>query len=303
MIIDIGYKQTSLVLLCFENKKCKILMNQNNYDINGELIDNKLMDLVYNRMRKDFPNLDSDIRKDKKLYLKIQKAVIIAKEKLSAIGTSTVTISVDNVENDYDYEGVIDIKEINEIVQKYVLPTLENEIKLLLQNQHLFVNTSDENPLDIVIVGGTCKIQRIKQYLSNMQFTSLIFSAHFGDKVTETMNIDTNISTGCCHYKLLKLGLWKYNIEYEKEKVYEFERGDIIPFTAYTINTVNFSPHFVEIDPQLEGINICDYYSKLLLNHKFLIDKQNVNISKLKQQNGFQTIVYIYIIIYFYINN
>lgn len=273
-------------------------MNRNNYDINGELIDNKLMELVYGRMKEDFPTLDVDIKKDKKLYLKIQKAVILSKEKLSAVGSSTVTISVDNVENDDDYEGILDIKEINGIVEKYILQNLENEIKLLLQNQHLFVNTSDENPLDIVIAGGTCRIPRIKQYLSNMQFTTLIFSSRFVNEVNESLNMDTNVSSGCCYYKLLKNGVWKYNIEFDKEKVYEFDSSSSIPITAYTINTVNFSPHFVEIDPQLEGINICDYYSKLLLNHKFLLDKQNVNISKLKKQNGFQNIVYIIIIIY-----
>lgn len=246
-------------------------------------------------MKEDFPSLDDDIRKNKKLYLKIKKATIIAKEKLSAAGASSVSVTVDNVINDDDYEGVLDIQEINKIVEDHIIPVLENELRILFKGLPI-EDTNEDNPIDIIILGGSNRIPRIQEYYKSLKQKEF---GYFSSNLNQTVNMDENISCGCCYYSLVRNGIWKVNIE-----------CDIINECIEMSNNVKYinmhsteesQQHFMDIDPSVYGEDEKSYYKVLLMNHKWLVDRNAKTRENDVKRNEFETYWYNYYCLLFII--
>lgn len=248
------------------------------------------MDLVYGRMKEDFPNLDDDMRKNKKLYLKLKKAVIIAKEKLSAVGSSTVSVTVDNVSNDDDYEGVLDIKEINEIVEESILPTLNNDLKLLFEG--IKIQSNEKNPIDIVLLGGSNRIPRIQDFYKSLNKQDY---GYFNKNLNQTVNMDENISCGCCYYSLIMKSIWNVDFESDIDK-YKAIALDIMSYD-YNRYSVEESTHFKNIDPNIFKDDEEKYFQELIMNHKWLVNRNKATQETDMKRNDFETewyIIYIY---------
>lgn len=202
-----------------------------------------------------------------------------------------INYTVDNVYDDDDYDGSLSIEDINNIVESEILNELEMEIKNILVDLNLGENTDINNPIDIVIAGGICRIIRIKNFLRNLDLDHNIYG-YLNKKLVETLNFDDNGSYGCCYYKLLKKDKVKFTFENEAEDLNKYNKQNYIK-----IDNINNNPKsFIDIDISLEQLNPQEYYKKLLENHIYLLLRNKETLNIIADRNTHESEWYIYYI-------
>lgn len=194
--------------------------------MNGELVDNGIIEFIGNKIEEEHsdmkldPYTNKDIR-NMKNHIKILKAAVIAKEKLSAAGASDINAEIGDIiynEEDEDYEDFtarVSVDNIADIV-KNVLHG-KSVIFGLLDKCLKNVDECTKSKMNIVVVGGTTRIPCIKDILNDYLKNYLKSEGN----LIFTLNQDEALCSGISYYSAIKEKWWNYSYELPKNDPYK----------------------------------------------------------------------------------
>lgn len=205
LIVDIGYMNTNVCVCSYEHDKCDIIANNYSKNVNGRAIDR----LLYKKFQKKIET-DQKIKLDDPDYKlvrhRLQKELVNAKRRLSAIGADSVELSIDLL-NDESYDGVVDVKDINQVIDNSrMLRTLKDIIKAAIDKSQL--SKEELKNMGVLPVGGSLRIPYLQKKLSEIikEITGV------DNAIIQTISMDECVSSGCTYYGCILNGWSKYKI-------------------------------------------------------------------------------------------
>lgn len=177
LIFDCGGGTHDVTLLTLEEGIFQVKATAGDSHLGGEDFDNKLVNYCVNDFQKKY---NCDPTSSNKSMRKLKTACEKAKRTLS--NTSQTTIEIDSLFNQIDYHIIITRSKFEELCYDLFKKTMEPVEKVLFDS-----NIDKNNINEIVLVGGSTRIPKIKQMLSE----------YFGGKkLNESLNPDEAVAYG-----------------------------------------------------------------------------------------------------------
>lgn len=229
LIIDMGYISTYVTLNKYSKNKCEILNTVYDDNLGGRNIDKLLMDYMIEKINEEKGiDIRNVIESDNKKYNNMLKVMNNVKEKLSANGADTISITIDSLfdnnnnnkddEDEDDYNGLFSIEELNKILMEdQILNRLLNLVKTSIKESEL--SETEKKKLEITIIGGSL---RIKLFQNELCFLlKEIRNDDILPNLNLTLNMDETICCGNVYYGLYKSKEWIYEVIDNKKIINE----------------------------------------------------------------------------------
>lgn len=185
MFIDVGYSGCSVTVVDFIQENMKTLSTVCERGIGGRDFDDIIIEMMAEAFQK---KTGTDVRGNKKAYLKLQAAAEKAKKTLSPAGVTEASVSVECLANETDLNMIVTRDEFERRAAPLVA-RLRAPIERALSEAGL----QKEQLAEVEIVGGTTRINIVKKTLG--EILGLDPSAlNYGLKTT--MNADEAVARG-----------------------------------------------------------------------------------------------------------
>jgi len=180
LIFDLGGGTFDVSLLTIDEGVFEVLSTAGDTHLGGEDFDNNLVEHMVKEFKKKNKNLKNDIKKNARAMRRLRSQAEMAKRTLSAANRAMVEI--DSLHDGFDFDISITRARFENLCNEQFRACLE-PVKRVLSDG----NVSKSQVHEIVLVGGSTRIPKIKELLKNF------FN---GKKLCESINPDEAVAFG-----------------------------------------------------------------------------------------------------------
>jgi len=180
LIFDLGGGTFDVSLLTIDEGVFEVLSTAGDTHLGGEDFDNNLVEYMVKEFKKKNKNVKNDIKKNSRAMRRLRSQAEMAKRTLSAANRAMVEI--DSLHDGKDFDISITRARFESLCNEQFRACLEPVKKVLSDG-----NVSKSQVHEIVLVGGSTRIPKIKELLQNF------FN---GKKLNESINPDEAVAFG-----------------------------------------------------------------------------------------------------------